>query len=294
MTITNTPATGTETNFKPTYWSAAMMHNYYEVSAIPLITKRAPKINGTSLVYNLATPVQIKTRKTGDVTTENNTISWQTVTPVPITIDMDDLAEWAIQFTDLELFQTNIDLLNAEMQEASMGMDEEISSDVYADMYTSAKLTLGSITVSPLNAYDYIVDMATQLNINKVPKKGRYVMIDYIYLGMLSKDPRFTWKPEVLAKGIVEGAEISGLRILVSNELPILETGGANGIYAGIPDAYGFGMQFDKLKYYPQFENSWNEGVKGRGLYGKGVLRPECLINAQVTYDTKLQPDIVD
>lgn len=294
--ITNTPVTTGSTtgtsNFKPTIWEAAILHNYGEMSAIPLITKRAPKINGDKLVYNMASPVQITQGKTTD--SNANLVNWQQVTPKPITLDMDNYAQWGVTFSDIDLYQTNLDLLNAETIEASMGMDEAISTTVYQDIYNSAGLSLGSITVSAMNAYDYIVDLGTQLDLKSVPKFGRYVLIDPVYLGMLSKDPRFTWKPKVLSKGIVEGEQIAGMTIIVSNYLPTKVKGGTNGIFAIQKDGYGFGMQFDKTQHFSQLENSWNEAVRGRALYGCGVLRKNNIVNAQVTYNTEIQPNVVE
>ncbi len=285
-------ASTTPSNFKPTYWEAAIEHNYYEVSAVGLITKPAPVIRGNKLVYNLASPVTITQSTTSDANNAN--VIYETVSPTPTEIDMDKIAMWGLQFNDITLFQTNLDLLNGEMYEAAMGMDETISQNVYADIYNSAGLSLGSIEVSALNAYDYIVDLGTQLDLKKVPKWGRYVMIDPSYLGMLSKDPRFTWKPKVLEKGIVEGEEIGGMQIVVSTELPTLKKGGTNGIFAIQKDGYGFGMQFDKTQHFPKLENSWNEAVRGRALYGMGVLRPNNIVSAAVTYNTSIQPNIVE
>lgn len=282
----------TPSNFKPTYWEAAIEHNYYEVSAVGLITKPAPVIRGNKLVYNLASPVTITQSTTSDANNAN--VIYETVSPTPTEIEMDKIAMWGLQFNDITLFQTNLDLLNGEMYEAAMGMDETISQNVYADIYNSAGLSLGSIEVSALNAYDYIVDLGTQLDLKKVPKWGRYVMIDPSYLGMLSKDPRFTWKPKVLEKGIVEGEEIGGMQIVVSTELPTLKKGGTNGIFAIQKDGYGFGMQFDKTQHFPKLENSWNEAVRGRALYGMGVLRPNNIVSAAVTYNTSIQPNIVE
>lgn len=119
-------------------------------------------------------------------------------------------------------------------------------------------------------------------------------MIDPQYLGMLSKDPRFTWKPNVLEKGIVEGEQIGGMSIIVSTELPALKKGGTNGIFAIQKDGYGFGMQFDKTQHFPKLENSWNEAVRGRALYGMGVLRPNNIVSAAVTYNTSIQPNVVE
>lgn len=289
---TQTSTQGTfNPNFKPTIWEGAMLHNYYEISAVGLITKKAPVIHGTTAIYNQAAPVNISTTTTANPSNAN--VVYQKVKPKPISIEMDQIAQWGLSFTDVNLFQTNLDLLNGEMYEAAMGMDEAISTAVYADIYSKAGQTLGEITVSPLTAYDYIVDLATKLNQKKIPKVGRYVLIDSVYLGMLSKDPRFTWKPEVLAKGIVEGELISGMTIIVTEHLPALGNNSL-GIFAIQKDAYGFATQFDKTQYFDKLEDSWDEAVRGRCLYGKGILRKNNIVNAQVTYNTTIQPDIVD
>lgn len=273
----------------PAVWNGALLNNYYEISAIPMITKRATIRKGNKLIFSLAGSVQVSKTTTNDP--NNATVNYQTADLTQKEIDMDTLYNWGLEFDDITLLQTNLDLLNGEMLEAASSMDEAISTDVYADIYSNAGLTLGKITVSALNAYDYIVDLGTQLNKNKVPKRGRYVVIDYDYLGLLSKDPRFTFQPHVLENGIVEGQRIAGMQVIATTQLPSPK-GGQSGIFAIQNDAYGYDMQMDKIQHLDKLENSWNEAVRGRALTGYGVIRENSICAANVTYDLTVQPNI--
>lgn len=273
----------------PSIWNGALLKNYYEISAVPLITRRATIKKGNKLIFSLAGGVSVTKTNTNDP--ENATVNYQSANITQKEIEMDTLYNWGLEFSDITLLQTNLDLLEGEMIEASQSMDEQISADVYADIYNNAGLTLGKITVSALNAYDYIVDLGTQLNKNKVPKRGRYVAIDYDYLGLLSKDPRFTFQPNVLENGIVEGQRIAGMQIIATTQLPQLK-GGAVGIFAIQNDAYGYDMQMDKVQHIDKLQNSWNEVVRGRALTGYGVIRENSICAATATYDLTIQPNI--
>lgn len=273
----------------PSIWNGALLKNYYEISAVPLITRRATLKNGNKLIFSLAGGVSVTKTKTSDP--QNASVNYESAKITQKEIEMDTLYNWGLEFNDITLLQTNLDLLEGEMIEASESMDEEISLDVYADIFASAGLTLGNITVSALNAYDYIVDLATQLNKNKIPKKGRYAVIDYDYLGLLSKDPRFTFQPTVLENGIIEGQKISGMQIIATTQLPQLK-GGATGIFAIQNQAYGYDMQMDKVQHIDKLQDSWNEIVRGRALTGYGVIRENSICGAAATYDLTIQPNI--
>lgn len=294
FTTTTAPATtgaGTaiQTNLIPTVWNGALLKNYYEISAVPLITRRATLRKGNKLIFSLAGGVTVTKTLVNDPA--NAAVNYDQVNIPQKEIDMDTLYNWGLEFNDILLLQSNLDLLNGEMLEASESMDEQISMDVYADIYSNAGLTLGKITVSALNAYDYIVDLGTKLNKKKVPKRGRYVVIDYDYLGLLSKDPRFTFQPNVLENGIVDGQKIAGMTIIATTQLPVLK-GGTTGIFAIQNDAYGYDMQMDKVQHLDKLPNSWNEAIRGRALTGYGVIRENSICAATVTYDLSIQPNI--
>lgn len=289
----NSPSTPQSTiGFIPTIWTGALMHNYYEISAVPLITKKAPVIKGNKLIYSLASKVNINKTTTSDP--QNAQVIYQQAQPSQLDIEMNQIYNWGLTFNDINLFQTNLPLLQGEMYEASMGLDEEISKDVYTAIFNSAGQTIGNVEISPENAYDYIVDLLKPLNDQKVPKWGRYVVIDYTYLAMLSKDPRYTFQPNVLAKGIVEGHKINGATIIATADLQPITTsaGTVYPIFAIQSEAFGFGMQFDKVQYLDKLEGSWNEAVRGRALVGYGVLRPNSIVSANVTYNTSVEPNI--
>lgn len=289
-TGTGNPSNGAPIGINPTIWTGSLMHNYYEKSVVPLITKKAPVIHGDKLIYSLASPVNINKGTTSDDETD---VIYQSVKPTTLSIEMDKTYDWAIKCSNIELFQTNLDLLNGEMQEAADGLDEAISQDVYADIFASAGQKMGAIEVSGLNAYDTLVNMGTMLNKKKVPKRGRYIVIDNDYLGMLTMDPRFQYDPTVLENGIVEGRKIGGFTILVTDDIPTLK-GGAKGIFAIQRDGYGYGTQFDNVEFFEKLEQSRGQAVRGQVLAGYGVLRPNNIVSAQVTYNTEIQPNVVD
>lgn len=282
--------------FQPTIWSGALLHNYYEISALPLITKKAPKIVGNQLVYNLASPISVNLTTTG---VTDGTIDLQSIDTTALKIDMDQVAQWGFQIQNLTEVQTNLDLISGEMYEAAMGNDQAISQQVYQDIFKSAGINLGTVTINTINAYDTLVNMAMELNKAKVPKFGRYFVIDNDFLGMLAKDYRFTADPNVLANGIVEGRKIAGCEIVVTTELnytpattgtnPTNATGQAFLIQK---DGYGWGMQFDEIQYIDKTLGKMVKAVQGQSLYGFGVLRPNNIIACTTSYSNAAPEEV--
>lgn len=274
-------------SFEKTVWIGQMLHNYYELSFLGLITKKAPKIKGNQLIYNLAQPINSQSMTTKDFKGKFN--PQNNISPSAISILMDEMEVWGFELDSIMEIQSSYNLLNAETYEAAQGVNTNISINVLKRIFASAGNTLGNVTINIATAYDNIVDMVTQLNWAKVPKYGRYIIVDPDYLGMLAKDPRFTSNPNVLDNGIVEGQKIAGAQVICTTFLERTpKTASTNAVGQAIliqNSAYAFGLQAEVLQECAPSLGNFNRGLQGYVLYGDGVLRPEGIVTATCNYE---------
>lgn len=256
------------TSFIPSVWEARLMANYSKASIAELITTKPTKIEGNKIVFNKAGDVAIK-----DYT---GSVAWDELTTSSVDLNMDQKKYFAFKVDDVDSIQAAGDLVDAHVENASSALQEDTDSYVLG-LYTGAGSAIGNdttpIVVDSTNAYDNIVDLGTELNKKKVPKANRFVVINSDYLGLLSKDQRFTNQPVVLENGVVEGQRINGLQVVVSEELAT----NANGDYKVVAlhkSAVGYGKQIDEMEAL-RLESSISDGVRGLTVYGSSVLRPE-------------------
>ena len=94
------------------------------------------------------------------------------------------------------------------------------------------------------------------------------MIINSTYLGLLSKDDRFTKNYTILENGVVEGASINGSQLVVSEELP------ADKYILAHKEAWVHGIQLSKIEAL-RLETTFADGVRGLQVSGAKVLRPK-------------------
>jgi len=293
-TGTTTTSAGTQitaNGFIPTKWEAGLQYNYAEKTALPLITWEPDDIDThtNQLVYNFMNPVKVTS---GKLSTFGGTIPVQQASTKPVTIPIDDFSAWAVSVTTQQLVQGSADLIQGSTVQSAMDIATEVDTIVYQNIISSAGTTLPKQTVSLVNAYDTLVNMVTPLNWANVPKWGRYIVIDPTYLGMLSKDPRFTNDPHVLENGVVEGQKIAGAEIICTTSMNYTPadttsspaTNAQGQAFVIQRQGYGFGQQFVDTEMVGATLGSFLRGVQGMMIYGYGVLRPNNIVACNVEY----------
>ncbi|PEA74967.1 hypothetical protein [Bacillus wiedmannii] len=257
--------------FIPTIWEARLMANFHKRSIADLITTKPTKIEGNKIVFNRVGAVNVKNYE--------GTVEWDDTNPSKVEINMDQKKYFAFKVDDVDAVQAAGDLIDPHTQEAGAVLQETVDKFVLG-LHTGAHKdnVIGSdatpIELSPKNAYDYIVDLNTTLNMKKVPKTERFTVINSQVLGLLSKDDRFTKQPVILENGVVEGQVINGSQIVVSEETP--NTAGKYKIISLHKSAIGHGKQLNETEAQ-RLQNSFADGVRGLMVYGSGVLRSESL-----------------
>lgn len=182
----------------------------------------------------------------GSLKDYSGTVDWAEIETTPVEMTFDKKKYFAFALDDVDKVQLKADVMTATTQEHSAVLAEQYDKDFFVALTTGVKLKIGAAgskkKVTPANAYDYIVDLGTMLSEKKVPKTERYVTVNAAYLGLLSKDKRFTANPNVLANGVVEGQKINGMQVMCSEELP------ANQIVAHHKSAIGSAKQLDEIE----------------------------------------------
>ena len=149
----------------------------------------------------------------------------------------------------------------------------------------------GTTTASPLQL---IARMARQLDTGNVDSRGRYLVVDPIFMEMLKDEDSRLLNADFggagLQNGLVAG-NIHGFRVHVSNNLPTDGTGpGTSGttaqddnfgvILAGQDEAVATAEQINKVENYRD-PDSFADIVRGMHLYGRKILRPQALVTAR-------------
>ena len=149
----------------------------------------------------------------------------------------------------------------------------------------------GTTTASPLQL---IARMARQLDTANVDSRGRYLVVDPIFMEMLKDEDSRLLNSDFggagLQNGLVAG-NIHGFRVHVSNNLPTDGTGpGTSGttaqddnfgvILAGQEEGVATAEQINKVENYRD-PDSFADIVRGMHLYGRKILRPQALVTAR-------------
>lgn len=185
--------------------------------------------------------------------------------------------------------------------------DADADELLAANKFTRATFVSGgsaseSIAVGVSGTYDatplaVMNRINTRMDLLNVPKEGRWVVVDPVFLEILmDENSKFIgndWNANQNAGGqltngkLVQGT-IRGFKVYSSNNLPYVGTGPGtldnNGsstnygvIIAGNDQAVATAQQIDKTESYRD-PNSFADIVRGLHLYGRKILRPESLV----------------
>jgi len=149
---------------------------------------------------------------------------------------------------------------------------------------------LSTATVSPLTV---IARMARQMDTANVESRGRWIVLDPVFVEMLKDEDSRMLNADFGGSGLQNGLVLNnlhGFRVYVSNALPAGGTGaGTSGalaqdtnfgvVVAGQDDAVASAEQINKVENYRD-PDSFADIVRGMHLYGRKILRPEALVTA--------------
>lgn len=259
------------TKFIAKIWEARLLSNFHKISVTSLISTKPTEIKGNTIVFGNVGNVDVKDY--------SGTVDYEELDIPDIELVMDQKKYWAFKVGDVDKVQAAGDLIDPHMAEAAATLGEKTDAYSFSVMATDASTKLGNKAVTAANAYDLVVDMATALNKKKVPKTDRFCIVDSDYLGLLSKDDRFTKTPTVLENGVVEGQKIAGFQMVSSEELP--RVNGRTRIIGMQRLGLGFGKQLNETEAL-RLESSFADGIRGLCVFGGKSLKADCVVTANV------------
>ncbi|KEI10528.1 P22 coat protein - protein 5 domain protein [Clostridium sp. K25] len=262
-------------NFIPQIWSARLLANLDKklvyANAVNRDYEGEIKKYGDTVKINQMGDVTVKDYKDGKIDDPEELKSSQTI----LTIDQAKYFNFKVD--DVDKAQANITLVDKGMGRASYAVQDVIDQFI-ATFVKDAKIKMGSsskpIELTPTNAYDTLVDLGVELDNKNVPRVGRFAILPPFYLGLLSKDARFTKEYKILENGVVEGATVAGFSLRMSNNVPV--SSGNYSIMAGTDMAISFAGQVTEIEAYRP-EKSFADAMKGLYVFGAKVVQSDCL-----------------
>lgn len=248
--------------FIPQVWEAALMKNFYEHSIVNTITTRPTKIEGNKIIFNKVSDVAINDYE--------GTVNFAELSTSKVELPMDIEKYFAFKVDDVDAVQAAGDLVGPHMEEAANKLQEAVDGLVLSEALTNVSKKITKEAGEQI--YDVIVNLNMALNKRKIPKTGRYAVINAEALADLEKDARFTEHYQILENGIIEGAKVKGIQLIFSEEL----NAGKEAVLALHTSAIGYGAQLQKTEAL-RLENSFSDGVRGLHVCGCKTLRPEAL-----------------
>lgn len=276
-------------NFIPTLWAVELLENLNDAHVYVDLLNR----DYEGQISNVGDTVKINSigRVTINTYTKDSAINApETLDDSQLMLSITEARYYNFEIDDIDKKQQQPKLMRAAMEEAGWGLADtadafvagELESDVDAGNVLTAATSVGTGATDD-DAYELLVDLGVQLDINNVPKNGRWVVIPPWYRGMLLKDPRFVsfgtqQNLERLRNGQV--GEAAGFTIAVSNNVPL--SGSAYTVIAGHKLAASFAEQINDPEGFRP-EGAFSDAMKGLHLYGHKVTRPYALASVVAT-----------
>ena len=151
--------------------------------------------------------------------------------------------------------------------------------------------SLSSATVSPLTV---IARMARQMDTANVDARGRWLVVDPVFMEMLKDEDSRLLNADFGGSGLQNGlvaGNIHGFQVYISNNLPAKGNGPTHAgalaqdshygvILGGQQESVATAEQMNKVENYRD-PDSFADIVRGMHLYGRKILRPQALVTAR-------------
>jgi len=221
--------------------------------------------------------------------TEHTAISWDEVADTQQDLLIDQKRYFAIRVDDVERKQA-LPFIDEATRSAAYGLADNADAVVSAAMYAAVNATANDFGAfvadkSDKNAYDLLVEFRTILNRDNCPMEDRWVVVPPEFYAVLLLDNRFIDASAsadagtALRSGFIGRA--AGFDVFESNQTPD-PTASTFAIIAGHPSATSYADQILQTEAL-RLEDIFADGVRGLHVFGRKVVRAECLALASVT-----------
>jgi hypothetical protein len=257
-------------NFIPELWSTQLQVAFRKNLVFGNLVNR--QYEGE--ISDVGNTVKIQTPAAITVGSYAGTVTYQAPTSTTQSLLIDQDKYWAFEIDDAEALQSNVNLMQAYMQEASYALANTVDADL-AGLYTAAGLANIDLTLSSGDMYDTMVLAGQQLDVANVPRSGRWVVMSPQGYALLLKTAEFihaTPAGDSVAR-TGEVGQVAGFTVYVSNNVVLATT--RKYLY-GTNAAIAYAAQVVKTEAVRR-DAAFKDAIRGRLVYGRKVIRPSAL-----------------
>ena len=251
-------------SFKPEIMEQALILEFHNKSILDKITTAPSSTNGAKAIFNRIGG--------GSVKAYAGTVDYDDITSTPVEMLFDKQNYFAIQLDDVDAVQAKAETMRPVVEDLALQVAEQVETQVLADVVDNVTpdMKIEKDAMLPSDAYDLVVDLGIKLGQKKVPVANRVVVCNNEFLQQMAKDDRFARNFTILEDGLVDGANINGMKIVVSENVP------QGNVIALHKSAVGFATQINKVEAL-RLEGAFADAIRGLNVHGNVVLRPEAI-----------------
>lgn len=262
-------------NFKPSIWSRRLLYSLKKNLVAESLVNRNYQgdISSEGDTVKIQSPDAISV---GDYTPGSD-ISFETITSGTQDLTIDRYKYFAFGVDDVDQAQSNVDLMNSYMQEASFSLADEQDVAVLGE-HTNADSSnvIDDTTLTTSNIYSTLLTSKKNLSLNNVPSMNRWAVLSPEEIALLEDSSEFTSASDLgdSIKRTGFAGRIAGLEIFESNNAP--DAGSLRYLPYGYTGAITLADQIVKTAA-GEFEKQFGEYVKGLHVYGIKTVRAKGL-----------------
>jgi hypothetical protein len=269
-------------NFLPEVWSRKLQAKFY----LSTVLDRICNHDWEGEIKDKGSKVKIRVRPT--VVTRpysvNSGISYQDLEDDYIELLLDKARYFAFKIDDIDVYQSDVSLMNECTQDAGENMKIDIDSEVLGSVYANAGLALTSTAVTKSTVLDWLVDAGTKLDESNVPETGRWAVVPPWITGSIKKSDLKDASIAGDGTSILRNGRIGMIdRFEVFNSNNVANNGTTWNCLAGTRHGICFASQVTKVQHMDKLENTFASAVRGLNVYGFKVTKPEALVHMPAT-----------
>lgn len=270
------PTPGTGINFVPEIWSKKLNIRLYATTVLSQITNT--KYEGE--LAGQGSQVHIREKPSVSISDYVGTVTYDELDDEKQILVIDKAKMYAFKVNDILKVQSNIELQNNAIDDATNNMRIVIDTDVLAGTYADATTSFTAAAVDATNVLNFIVQAGQALDELNVGSDGRFLVLPpwmtaFIKLSDLKDASLAGDGTSILRNGRV--GIIDRFVIYMSNLLDV--TGGTDwNVIGGTKDAISFASQYIKTETL-RLESTFGDGVRGLNVYGYKVIHPDSLVH---------------
>jgi len=268
-------------NFVPVVWTKKLNLRLYATTVLAHITNT--KYEGE--IAGQGSSVEIREKPSVVVSDYTGSVTYAELDDTKQTLVIDKAKHYAFKVDDILEVQSNIELQNNAIDDATNNMRVAIDTDVLAGTYSAATSSLASTVVTKANILELITLAGQTLDELNVASDGRFLVLPPWICKMIKdsdlKDASIAGdSTSILRNGRV--GVIDRFTVFMSNLLDVTGTGTIWNCIAGTKDAISFASQYVKTETL-RLESTFGDGVRGLNVYGYKVVHADSLVHIPTT-----------